>query len=619
MPDTQKLVPEWTAEDFKSEKPYEWLYALMKQNKFIFAQALDVTLDKAKSLGWAPAKIRTYWKSYLEMVTPKTRVLGANVTEFPDQPICLQCGPYVCDDSGIMKRGPMGEEIRVITHPIMPVRRVVDMETGEQKIEIAYMRSGKWETVIVPRETAASAQRIVALSRNGLAVTSENARDVVKYIYEVESMNYDELAVKRSTSRLGWLADGQFAPYAESVTFDGDSEEFDKLYADFHEEGDKDTWFNLARAVRKGRSVPARIALAAAFAAPLIKPLGALSFFVHFWGLQGSGKTVALMLAASVWGNPSVGRYIKSFSGTKVSQELFAAFCGNVPVFLDELQVIADRQSFDDIIYALCEGVSKGRGAKGGGLQNQKQWLTCFLTTGEAPIIKNNSGGGAAVRTIEINFEGTPFFDDARYVANTVKENYGFAGKMLIDALAEPSTVAEMKQIQSAFYKSLSYGIQDKQVLSASILLTADALAEKYIFHDGMALTEDDIRPFLITAEDADANRRCYNWLVGFLSANPSRFEEGNAGELWGKREGQTVYIIRSIFDRILDQNGFSAKAFLTWAKNNRKIECESFDIKNNRLTKRIMLNGIRVPCVSLKLEDTEDQQFVETDEPLPF
>ena len=63
--------------------------------------------------------------------------------------------------------------------------------------------------------------------------------------------------------------------------------------------------------------------------------------------------------------------------------ELYAAFCCNLPVQFDELQVIADRKQYDDLIYMLTEGASKGRGAKEGGLQIQKRWLTCIITNGE--------------------------------------------------------------------------------------------------------------------------------------------------------------------------------------------------------------------------------------------
>lgn len=44
--------------------------------------------------------------------------------------------------------------------------------------------------------------------------------------------------------------------------------------------------------------------------------------FVHLWGVEsGTGKTVALMLAASVWGNPAIGQYVQTFNATQVGHE----------------------------------------------------------------------------------------------------------------------------------------------------------------------------------------------------------------------------------------------------------------------------------------------------------
>lgn len=631
MGDTQTLVPQWSADDFESERPYAWLYERRAGNKFLFQQLLDKTMKAAKSVGVNALKFKQYWNAYIASMSPQqTVVLGANMTAFPDQDKELQCGKYICDEGGVKYYGRMGEEIDVCSHPLVPVKRIVNVDTNEEKLQLAYCRviadrKIQWRKLIAGRETLASAQRIIGLARNGIAVNSENAKEVVKYLSELESLNYSALDTQKSAGHMGWLPDGKFAPYAEDIVYDGESEEFAKMYEGFKEAGSYDTWLDIARKVRSGNSVPGRIALAASFAAPLVQVMGALTFFVHFWGLQGSGKTVALMLAASVWGNPLIGGYIKSFSGTKVSQELYAAFCGNLPVFLDELQVISDRRMFDDMIYALCEGVSKGRGAKDGGLQTARRWATCILTTGEMPIVQSNSGGGAAVRTIEVNYGGEPFFQDARSVANTLKENYGFAGRQFIEALQTDGVIDQLKAIQKGYYQQLSGDIQDKQVLSASLLLAADKLADTAIFHDGKALTVAEIRPYLITQDQADINKRCYDWLVGWIAGNQARFSDEadeNKGTQWGltEKEGRKefVYIIRGTFERALQEAGFSPGAFLSWAKRKDLLKTKRAD--SNTIQKTI--GKARPVCVAILMPvSDEDGGFVDVtdDEPMPF
>lgn len=623
MPEAVQMIPAWTAEDFMTEAPYAWLYQ-QRENKFLLQQLLAVAQQRAKALKF-PSFVKL-WNAYVESNSPKATILGNYQTVFPDQPCQLQSGKYVCDEYGISYTGRMGDVIEVCSHPIMPVKRIIDVDTNTEKLDIAYSRGHGWKNLIVGRENLASAQKVIMLARNGIAVNSENAKEMVKYLTEIESLNYDALPTQNSTEHLGWLPDGQFAPFCDSVVYGGESTEFGRIYNGMTEHGNFEAWMDIAKKVRSGRSVPARIALAASFSAPLVSICGALPFFVHLWGTQGCGKTVGLMLAASVWGNPDIGAgYIKSFGGTKVSQELYAAFCANVPVLLDELQVISDRKMFDDIIYMLCEGMSKGRGAKEGGLQLQRRWSTCMITTGEMPIVQSNSGGGAAVRTIEVNYGGEPLFEDARTVANALKEHYGFAGRLFVEALRDPATVEALKAVQKKFYSQLSGDIQDKQVLSASLLLAADKLADVLIFRDGRSLTVSDVRPYLITQEQADINQRCYQYLVGWIASNQMRFSpdtQENRGEPWGLLDAENgrdlVYIIRGTFEKAMSEAGFSAGAFLSWAKRRGLLKTKRAD--NNTIQK--MIGGMRPTCVAIFLPGADSETGlteVSNDEDMPF
>jgi len=607
------LIGQYQLEDFYTDKPYAEVYN--ERNRFMQSVMLNKMRDLAVSLGFRG--FMTQWKAYLSSQRSDQQIDDlSNDTAFEKQPMVLQCGSYTCTDR-VTRINEFGMEVEVISHPIMPVKRVVNIETQEAKLEIAYIRGSKkdtaWKTCIVSREQLASSQRIISLANQDIAVNSENAKEVVRFLGLLESKNYDKLPLQNSVSHLGWLSDGSFMPFVENISYDGGSAEFSRICDSFKPTGSADKWMELVKSVRAGRSVPARIALAASFAAPLVSICNALPFFVHLWGTQGCGKTVGLMLAASVWGNPDLGAgYIKSFGGTKVSQELYAAFCGNVPVLLDELQVISDRKMFDDIIYMLCEGMSKGRGAKEGGLQLQRRWSTCMITTGEMPIVQSNSGGGAAVRTIEVNYGGEPLFDDARTVANMLKENYGFAGRVFVEALRDPEVVDAMKAQQKKFYSKLSGDIQDKQVLSASILLAADKLAEVLIFHDKKNLTVDEIRPYLVTQKEADINYRCYQWMLGYFAANLRRFDsdDTNGGEIWGTKKDNVTYVIKPIFERILRSEGYSPGAFLTWARRNRKILCDDYGegSRNRRLTKRVTVGGRSTPCVAIIDNDEEEE-----------
>lgn len=636
MPDQQVLpvssrataepMPQWTYDDFCDEKPYAWLMKY-KDSAFTLNRMLALAQRQAKEVKF-PAFTRM-WNAYVAQQKPQNAtVIGEYETSFPDQPLKLNCRQYICDENGISYINGMGQSVEVLSHPLMPVKRIINLDTNEEKLQIAYSRGGQeWRTLIASKDVLATSQRITSLAKQGIAVNSENSKELVNFITKVESANYTTLDQQKATGHLGWLPGGGFSPYCDDVVYDGDSPEFQQMFGGFKGVGSEDVWMEIAKATRSGKSVPARIALAASFAAPLVPILNGLPFFVHIWGTQGCGKTVGLMLAASVWSNPEVGRYIKTFNATKVSQELYAAFCCNVPILLDELQIAADRKTFDDIIYMLCEGAGKSRGAKDGGLQLQKRWASTIITTAEMPIVQSNSGGGAAVRTIEVNYGGEPLFEDSRTVAETLKHNYGFAGKKFVESLKEPEAMQALRDIQKRFYSQLSGDIQDKQVLAASILLAADRLADAVLFHDGKALTVHDIKPYLITNEQADVNARCYEWLCGFIASNPMRFEENdNTGELWGEvrtEEGRdTVYFIKSAFDKALAQGGFSVGSFLTWAR--RRGLLKQLPSRPDKLTVQRRFAGRLTSCVGLTLQSEESSAHdgmtvVDPDDDMPF
>lgn len=150
----------------------------------------------------------------------------------------------------------------------------------------------------------------------------------------------------------------------DGLIFDGDAN-YRTMFQAIAPHGDYTEWLETARECRK-MSTTARIMLAAAFASVLIQRLGGLPFFVHLWGVDsGTGKTVALMLAASVWGDPQIGRYVQTFNSTAVGQEKTAAFLNSIPVLVDELQLAKDgrgRTQFN--VYALAQGVGRTRGTK---------------------------------------------------------------------------------------------------------------------------------------------------------------------------------------------------------------------------------------------------------------
>ncbi|MFA5154442.1 MAG: hypothetical protein WC554_17995, partial [Clostridia bacterium] len=276
------------------------------------------------------------------------------------------------------------------------------------------------------------------------------------------------------------------------------------------------------------------------------------------------------------------------------------------------LQIIKERKDHDVMIHRLCEGAGKGRGAKAGGLQKLQTWRNCTLSTGEMPITNATSGGGAINRVIEIDCKGIKLFQDGHDTVLRLSKNYGHAGRKFIEEIMNQNLFVTINDIQSSFYDQLASGKStEKQAQAASMILTADTLAEMLIFHDGLSLTMDDIRPYLVTKDRMDVNRRAYEWIADLVASNPQRFQKNQyseySGECWGEVVGDSVYIIKSVFDRVLKEAGFNGDSFLSWAKRAEKIE-----YNEGRNTKMRRLTGVGTParCVCVKLPDEFDEQI---------
>ena len=601
-------IPAYTRDDYlTTTRPFEYLYA-HKENKFEMKQLLGLMSAQAQTVG--VRNLAALFKAYVETVSG-TVTPGYNRTDFTGQELELDCGGWMATDTGIYGTDKMGFEVVACYHPIMPVQRLVNIDTGIHKVKLAFSLGKRWNSVIEDRNVISDSRSIIGLSKYGVMVNSETSKPLVRYLADVEQMNYDLIPEVSSVGRLGWIDDYGFSPYVDDLVFDGE-EEYRTRFESIQERGSRDVWLDTVKAVRAGKTpgnVIARIVLAASFASVLVKPCNCLPFFVHLWGGTETGKTVSLLLAASVWGNPEVGKYIQTFNATEVGKELGAAFCNSLPLIIDELQLVKDnRKDFDKMIYQLSEGVGRARGRKQGGLQRTPTWRNCIITTGEFPIISPNSGAGAVNRTIEIDCHAEHLFDDPKKTATLLYGNYGFAGREFVEHLMEDGGFEHVQRLQDAMQERLKTDdTMDKQTASAALILAADVLAEEWIFQDGIFLQPEDISKYLVSKETVNQNGRALQYLYDFININQARFgldADAHQGEVWGDLDDDYAYIIRSKFDQILADEGYNASAFLGWAKNRGLILCAS----DGRPTKPKRINGRVSRCVWLKMAEFDNE-----------
>ena len=608
------MSEEWSFEkdDFLTTTPYEALYAYHKE-PFTHAAKMEELAAYSVSKGFKGFK--TMYKKYVESLKAQSGTIYIdNVTNFTNQPLELNAGDWEADDSGIFKKNGYNDEV-ACPHPIMPVERLVNIDTGEEKLQLAFRKGTIWRKIIVSKTVLASSNKVTELAGSGIAVTSQNARAFIQYISDMENMNYYLIPEKKSIGRFGYIPDEGFSPFVDGLIFDGDAN-FKAMFQTVRSRGSETKWLETVAEVRE-MSTTAKIILAASFASVLLEPLNCLPFFVHLWGVDsGTGKTVALMVAASVWGDPAVGAYVKTFDGTVVGMEKTAAFLNNLPFCLDELQLAKDskgRTTFD--VYKLAQGVGRTRGNRSGGVDLTPTWRNCILTTGESPLTGTASGAGAVNRVIDIECKSAQaVIKDGMRISGAVKRNYGFAGRKFVERLYQPGVIDQVSERYRELFRILSdRDTTEKQAMAAAAIILADELACQWIFSGQQPLTIEQVSEFLASKAAVSAGDRGYKYLCDWVTQNSNKLcgrSENPNIEVLGALEDGRAYIIRSVFERILQDAGYSTAAMISYLKQSNLIETRG---RANTKGKRI--NGIPTECFCLRLPSVELDDEADPDE----
>lgn len=596
-----------------------------QENEILKARMILSLEDRAAELG-VKGKFATMLSAYKKVDAETKRrerekptVTLNQWTNFEGPYENMFCGSWQASEDGVFALNASQVESVACYHPILPIERMKNIETGEEQIRIAYKRNNHWEEIIVPKTMVTSASKIVALSGRGISVTSENAKLLVKYLSDVENMNDSHIKVQYSTSKLGWI-NGKFIPYDNEIIFDGDSR-FKQTYDSVSERGNWKIWQSHVIELRKTGRPEIKFMLAASFASVLVSVIGGLPFVVDLWGETEGGKTITLMLAASVWANPDDSAYIGDFKTTEVALEAKADMLNHLPMLLDDTSKTSSRirDNFEGIVYDLCSGKGKSRSNKDLGINRENRWKNCILTNGERPLNSYVSQGGAINRILEIE-GGKNIYADPQRTADILKKNYGFAGKRFIEVIKGVDT-EEIRDIQKEFQKQLyNDEIMQKQSIALSILLTADRIATEHIFRDGQYISLSEAKEILTERDAVSDNERCYRYLQDKIAMNPQKFAMETNTEKWGILEKEYAVLYVQAFKELCKSGGFSDKSFLSWADKKGLLQTSG-----DRLTKVKKVQGNSCRCVFLKRDDSVDEDGFEPvensyeQEELPF
>jgi len=523
----------------------------------------------------------------------------------------MYCGSWIATEDGVWSQESSRANQTACYHPILPIKRMRNMETGEEQITLAFKRggvSGLWTEILVPKDMIANSRSITTLAKYGVSVTSETAKLLVRYLADVENYNDDKVILVQSSSKLGWHG-SEFLPYDKKIVFDAELR-FPQIINSIRKEGSYQTWMTHIKEIRAEKRLEPRLALAASFASVIVPFLNIASILIDFNGVTEAGKTVMHMLAASVWACPDEGQYIGDFLSTDTEMEVRGDVLNNLPLILDDTSKMNKtiRENIEKVVYNLSSGTGKKRSNKDLGTERVRTWKNAVIINGERPLSSFVDQAGAINRILEIDLTDVELFASPSATADLVRSNFGFAGPIFVEAIKKMDK-ADIREIHRKYCQRLTTSeSMQKQVISLAAILTADDIATKEIFRDGNNLKPAEVAKYLVKRSLVEEGARCYEYLLGVYEEQAQHFDAVRYDNL--EQWGEVVWVDDDKYinfnvvslERIVKNGGFSRKAFTGWAKRKGLLR-----YNNDRDTFLIRTKGSVLRCISVKVVDLEE------------
>lgn len=354
-----------------------------------------------------------------------------------------------------------------ICAPLHVEAETVNSEDGSIGRLLRFHHRGRRIEWVMPMESLAGKADDVlkALMRQGLVLDYQQRRYIAPYL----ASHHTPQRVIATTTKPGWHETGAFV-LPSRVIGEGDVRFQDSGRAVnlFTSKGTLAGWQHEVGAYCQGNPVLI-LSVCCALAGPLLAKVGVHGGGVHLVGDSSSGKSLAQLVAASVWGNP--GTFAASWDVSKGGVEIEAASRNDTVLILDEIKR-ADPKRVQEMAYAIANGMGKSTMTREREGRAKLTWRVLALSSGERSLSEhaamggNASHAGAELRLVDVN-AGTRThraFDDVhgmtgqdfhRALSDAVAQHYGHLGPAFVERLlatAEPEALyAAFRQQRETF------------------------------------------------------------------------------------------------------------------------------------------------------------------------
>lgn len=334
----------------------------------------------------------------------------------------------------------------------------------------------------------------------------------------------------------------------------------------------------------------------------------------HIYGNSSTGKTTALILAASIWGKPkSDTGLLNSWNATPAKIQTNLSNNNGVLFTLNEFGSVMNKNDLTELVYNIAEGTGRDR------MYNKNPsidtWNTFVLSCGEASLFDVlDSKKGLYARVLEFpNIDITLSAKHADEIKETANSTYGAIGFAFVNFVTDNQEYIVSK------YREHSCRIRNRISTFSSISSrVANIFAVIYL----AAEIARDILELKINCQDIETMLLEYHkktlieypsWVVNhgkimsYVSVNRSLFQDyRNHYSAEGYVEGDMIIFIDLAFDKICQKLDIDKSLFLAELKDNGVLDCPP-----DRFYKKKTISGVtnKVYCIYKDLNTLKTQK----------
>jgi hypothetical protein len=538
------------------------------------------------------------------------------------------------------------DDERVTGTPLFVTRELYHATDRDERVELAFGVDDQWRTLRVSRKAICDARTLVAeVAPFGGRVTSNNAGKLVDWFDALVEANVSQLPRTACVESTGWhrVADaandngGTIFMLAEPHGPGGAGNSGSNIVLDAR--GDVVTAFaalkprgdrldaleqHTAALKRAWHADPiAATVVCAAFAAPLLEPLGAANFGVHLPGESSRGKSSMLKIAASVYGDPENKQWLTSWDATGASIELRAARFNHLPQCYDEVGARGDdARAAEKMVYALINGVGRTRATRDLTVRATRSWHTILLSTGERELADEASSTGAQVRCVQLPVRGFGELtgEQVDELRDACRAFAGHAGRAWVGQLVTVDDWAPYRELLALATRDLRAQARDplqgRVAAYYAVLVVCEVMlaAELGIGDDNGATMRAAFHRFATGRESPvgvaeRARELVEHWAYSDPDAFPALEQRSGGGDdlvIANTRSGKArhgfmrdrvLYVFKTSFDSYLKSHGLEPRVVIREWLARGETEVDS----DGRLAKRVRIGANSPRCVVLK------------------